>query len=114
MTGFSPRSEWVITEKNWNEVFCRLQILERVFGCRRIYNNGSRASREVYYTPEEIRSLVGLRVNAGSKSDAEFKKLIMKELTTDADRKLDKCINPDPKADPYRWEKIYAPKEVAA
>jgi len=75
VVGFPARSDWAITEKNWEEVYKRLHILERysTFGCYRVYNNGDHAPRQVYFTPEEVRSMIGLSVNAGNKSDTEFR-----------------------------------------
>lgn len=80
VTGFPTKSEWAVTESNWQQLYERLSILERINGCYRIYNNGDHPSREVWFTPEEIRSMVGLSVNAGNKSDAEFKKYIFSRL----------------------------------
>ena len=80
ITGFPPKSGWGINDKNWKELYRRLQILERVNGCYRIYNNGDHGTRSVWFSPEEIRSMVGLSVNAGNKSDAEFKKYIFGKL----------------------------------
>jgi hypothetical protein len=113
-TGFPPKSDWGITEKNWEKVYSRLAIWETVRGCSRTYNNGNKASREVFFTPEEIRSMIGFSVNAGTKSDAEFRKFIFNHLEGDAHTTLERCINPAQIDidDPYRWERIYAPKEV--
>lgn len=115
ITGFPARSEWAITEKNWTEVYCRLQILETVLGCQRRYNNGAdNPTRDMYFTPEEIKSLVGLRVNVGNKSHAEFRNEMFERLETTAKSKLDNFINPlESRAeDPYYWEKLFAPDHV--
>ena len=113
-TGFPARSEWAITEGNWPEVFCRLQIYEAVHGCQRTYNNGDLASREMFYTPEEIRSLIGLSVNVGNKTAAEFRKHIFMRLEDRAKQQLDECIDPPQRYidDPYRREKLFAPTSV--
>jgi hypothetical protein len=110
-TGFPSRSTWAITEKNWEQVYSRVAIYEAVRGCQRTYNNGDKPSREVFFTPEEIRSMIGFSVNAGTKSDAEFRKWIFMHLEGDAIRTLDQCIDPPQRDtdDPYRWEKMYAP-----
>ncbi len=114
MTGFPARSEWAINEGNWQEVYCRLQVLETVIGCQRRYNNGDLASREMFYTPEEVRSLVGLAVNVGNKSNAEFRKDMFRRLEEESKHKLDRLINPKPsdENDPYWREKRYAPTEM--
>jgi hypothetical protein len=113
-TGFPPNSDWGITKKNWEQVYLRLAIWETARGCSRTYNNGDNASREVFFTPEEIRSMIGFSVNAGTKTNAEFKKFIFMHLEGDANTKLDRCVNPAKRDidDPYRWEKMYAPTHV--
>ena len=113
ITGFPAKSQWEITDKNWGELYNRLQILERVNGCYRRYNNGIHKTRDMYFTPAEVFSMVGLSVNAGNKSDAEFKKYIWTKLTDDATTKRDAFWNPSDreKADPYWWENLFAPKE---
>jgi len=88
ITGFPTKSAWQITESNWQQLYKRLSILERINGCYRIYNNGDHATRSVWFTPEEIRSMVGLSVNAGNKSDAEFKKYIFGKLMERAEENL--------------------------
>ena len=110
--GFPKDSPWEITEKNWQKIYVRLNILEKANGCRRIYNNGTHKSREVFFTPQEIESMVGLSVNAGNKSDAEFKKNMMDSLLDDAQAKLEGWTEPNErfKKDPYYWEKLHAPK----
>jgi len=115
-TGFPPRSEWAITESNWKQLYVRLQILETTRGCFRIYNNGGLASREVWFTPAEVKSMIGLSVNAGNKSDAEFRKQIFRLLDEDATGKLNRFIDPPKKMqdDPYYWEKLHDPSRGAA
>jgi len=108
ITGFPPRSDWAITEKNWSELYCRLQILERVNGCYRRYNNGAKnPTRDIYFTPEEVKSMVGLSVNAGNKSDAEFRKYIFEQLANSSKFKLDAFIIPSEESieDGYWWER---------
>ena len=109
--GFPPRSEWAITEQNWQQVYVRVNILEQVRGCMRVYNNGIMASREIWFTPAEIKSMIGLSVNAGNKSDVEFRKHILNLLERDAEGKLDGFINPSQRSldDPYHWEKLFDP-----
>jgi len=82
ITGFPPKSGWGITEQNWQQVYGRLHILERVNDAYRIFNpaNGEDEVRRVYFTAEEVHSMIGMTVNAGNKSDAEFKKYIWSKL----------------------------------
>jgi hypothetical protein len=108
ITGFPPRSDWAITDKNWNEVYCRLHVLETVNGCYRRYNNGAEnPTRDIWFTPEEVESMVGLSVNAGNKSATEFRKYIMDQLIDRSKTKLDSHINPTESAiaDPYWFER---------
>jgi hypothetical protein len=117
ITGFPPRSKtckgnWAITEDNWQQLFIRLSILEKVRGCYRVYNNGTKKSRKMFFTPAEIKSMIGLSVNAGNLTDAAFNKRIMFALSEESKSKLDQFISPyqcdiD---DPYRWEKLFEPK----
>ena len=109
MTGFPGRSEWAITEDNWRAVYVRLQILEQVRGCYRVYNNGAGTPRSMWFTPEEIKSMVGMSVNAGNKTDAQFRKRMFDLMTEDATAQLP-CFSPDKDEDPYRWEKLHNPK----
>ena len=104
---FPPRSPWEITESNWQEIYRRLQIMESVGGCSRRYNNGDGPTRNMWFTPQEIESMIGLRVNAGNASDAEFKKMIFKRLEESATSKLESWTEPSKEtdADPYRWER---------
>lgn len=110
-TGFPAKSQWAITEKNWEALYIRLNLLERVTGCRRVYNNGDLAPREMFFTPEEVRSVIGLSVNAGNKSEAEFKKYLMNYMMDDANVKLETVTLPNDRRieDPYYWEKLFVP-----
>ena len=112
ITGFPAKSEWEITDSNWGELYNRLQILERVNGCYRRYNNGTHKTRDMFFTPEELKSMVGLSVNAGNKSDAEFRKYIMEQLNNSSKFKLDSFKNPSEEAieDGYWWERTYGSK----
>lgn len=82
VTGFPPKSEWAITDDNWREVFTRLSVLEKANGSYRAYHRDKAEGgvKRVYFTPSEIVSMIGLRVNAGNKTKAEFKKTVMTML----------------------------------
>ena len=82
---FPKDSCWKITEKNWEVVYKRLHILERVNGCYRKYGNGIKKTRDMYFKPEEIKSMIGMAVNAGDMSDAKFKTYIYRQLMDRAD-----------------------------
>lgn len=112
VTGFPGRSGWGITESNWQQLYVRLNLLEQVRGCYRIYNNGIHESRSMWFTPAEIKSMVGLSVNAGNKTDAEFRKHLHQLMVNDAESKLQDFEQPSQRDldDPYRWERLFDPK----
>lgn len=92
ITKFPANSNWKITEKNWEEVYRRLHALERVNGCYRIYHpaEGETEPRKVYFTPAEIHSMIGMKVNAGNLSLAGWKTYIHKQLAIRADNDIHK------------------------
>lgn len=90
---FPADSTWAITEKNWEEMFTRVYIYEHMNDCcRRFFvedpdNPGKvhpTERREEWFTPEEIHSMIGLRVNAGGMSDTKFANKMIKILRHDA------------------------------
>ena len=89
-TGFPPKSDWAITEKNWEQVYTRLRIKENVQGCSRIYHPASEGEkpRKMWFTPEEVHSMIGLGVNAGNKSDTEFKNWCYKAMAEEPEAGL--------------------------
>ena len=89
VVGFPPKSRWVITNSNWKQVFKRLYMFERATYSWRTKSDKKGNIDRVYFTPEEIKSMVGFEVNAGNKSDAEFNKTIIKALQSDAIKELD-------------------------
>lgn len=106
ITGFPPKSGWGITEKNWEQVYKRLYVVERIgaIGCYRRYNNGRyNSTRDMYFTPQEVKSMIGLSVNAGNKTDAEFRKYVISRLMEDASQSLGDSL--DDRDDPYYRER---------
>lgn len=103
LTGFPKGSDWTLNENNWREVFKRLSITERITGCYRTYDNGHRKPRKMYFQPEEVKSMIGLSVNAGNKTETEFKNYIWKRLMEGAESELHAydCIDP---SNPYKRE----------
>jgi len=77
--GFPSKSEWAITESNWQQVYMRLNIYERAAGAMRLSIEDN-VKQDVFITPAEVHSMIGLAVNVGNKSDAEFKKMIFERL----------------------------------
>ena len=76
VTGFPPKSAWKITPENWEEIFHRLFIVEKIGGP---YRTGPKG-KAVKFTPEEVHSMIGLSVNAGNKSETEFYKWVKTNL----------------------------------
>lgn len=87
--GFPLGSEWKITNSNWKQVFKRLHMFERATYSWRSMSDKKGNIERVYFTPDEIKSMVGLEVNAGSKSDAEFNKMVIKAMTENATKAID-------------------------
>lgn len=94
---FPAKSEWKITQGNWEEIYLRLHILEIIGKPYRIYSvpdkdDPTKASttdrRKVYFSPEEIFSMIGLAVNAGNLSKAKYQSYIYKELLKKAEFSL--------------------------
>lgn len=96
---FPAGDNWKISQKNWEEIYRRLYLLEKVNGPYRVFcvpdkDDPTKASatetREEYFTPEEIHSMIGLSVNAGNLTDAKFKNYIYKEWVAKAAYNLKK------------------------
>ena len=66
ITGF-PKGQWCITEENWREMFRRFNLYEMMRGAMRTING-----EDTFFTPAEVRKLIGLTTNAGNTSDAKF------------------------------------------
>ena len=90
---FPHDSTWGITEENWEETFTRLYVYEQTNECcRRFFvedpdNPGKvhpTERRVVWFTPEEVRSMIGLRVNAGCMTNTQFATKIINDLRRDA------------------------------
>lgn len=90
ITGYPVKSEWAITDDNWREIFTRLNMVERVSGAYRSYHREKSEGgvKYVFFTPAEVKSMIGLRVNAGNKSNREFSNWIEKRLREEAGRKI--------------------------
>ena len=90
VTGYPPKSEWAINETNWETIYRRLWMIEKLSGAYR----QSWKDEEItdhFFTPEEVRSMIGLRVNAGNKSDAEFMKWVKARWTETTDQRLERA-----------------------
>lgn len=72
-----------ITAANWQEVYTRLTMHERVFGALRIGPDG-----ESGFTPEEVRAHIGLHTNVRDESKAWFHAHLVRNLRLDAGRTL--------------------------
>ena len=89
MTGYPKGSRWEITEENWEVMFERLHIVERVFGAYRFTFTENQTRKPLYITPDDVKSFIGLRTNAGNKSAAEFNKMVMNKLKENARNKME-------------------------
>lgn len=59
-----------ITEKNWRRWYARVHIIEKVTGAWRFDGDGT----PVYFTPDEVRSHIGLSTNVTPETDAQWRK----------------------------------------
>jgi hypothetical protein len=77
ITGF-PKGDWAITKDNAVEMFERLTMYEKVSGVLRkfVQFDPLEPVNEVPITWKEVQSLIGLRTNAGNKTDLEFHKTL--------------------------------------
>lgn len=74
----------VITEKNAEEVFKRVNMVETVSGAYRTIAGGGK----VFFTLAEVKSLIGLSTNASAKTALQFDKGIMRILKENASQEL--------------------------
>ena len=80
---FPKDSEWGITDSNWRDVFSRFRRFEIVDGAWRYLQKQPRK-----ITPQEVRSMIGLRVNAGNQTQAQFEKILKTRLIEAAEAAL--------------------------
>ena len=90
VTKFPPKSGWSITEKNWEEIYTRIVAVEKVSDAYRIYSPAEDETevKKIYFTPDEIHSMIGFSVNAGNSSKTEFMKWMYKRATQNAEYDL--------------------------
>lgn len=84
--GFPP-GEWVITRGNWQEVYTRVYMWERIFGGMRNQIVDDKME-QVYFMPQEIYSMIGFHVNAGTKTKTEFQETICHVMRAQAERNI--------------------------
>ena len=70
-----------ITDKNWKEVYVRLNMWESAFGPFFI---------SAPYTPAMIHAHIGLKVNVSPESKAKFKNRLAKSLRVDSEERVEK------------------------
>jgi hypothetical protein len=71
-----PKGNWEITDSNWKEIYKRINILEKTTYAWRSRETGNGVYKEVFFTPAEIFSMIGLRVNAGNQTTGQFMKQV--------------------------------------
>ena len=78
---FPKGPSWAITKQNWEEVFIRVHMWEQVIGALRLGfeqvdsdDNGKPPLEKIsiYFTPDEIESMIGFQVNAGAQTDKQY------------------------------------------
>ena len=74
-----------ITEVNWEEFYARLHVLERVHGSLLMQDG-----LPVYFTPDDVRRHIGLRVNVAEEKRPSFERRIMRGLREEAIREARK------------------------
>lgn len=79
-----PPGPWKITEENWKEMFTRLLTYEKLYGAMRKKSLGGFESMDIFFTPEEIRSLIGLTTNVGNYTNRQFWAEIARRLKEQA------------------------------
>ncbi len=88
---FPPKCNWTITENNWQEIFLRLNMVETSLGCyRRLLDGGKML--DVFFSPEEIQSMIGFEVNAGNQGRAACNNQITTRLLDNARAKLNRFL----------------------
>ena len=65
-----------ITQKNWEQFYKRINLLEKVFGCYHYIN-----AEPNYITEEDVKRLIGLHTNAAPKTKNQFLKQFLIRLT---------------------------------
>lgn len=85
-TGFPEKGPWEITEANAEEMYRRIYMVERVYGAMRVITKQER-NEDVFFTPEDVKLLIGLKTNAGGKTTAKFNAEIIKRMNEAAARK---------------------------
>lgn len=72
-----------ITEANWREWYTRLAMIEKLYGPMRATSDGP-----VFFTPDEVRAHIGLRVNVADETKAKFNARMARFLREQASRAL--------------------------
>ena len=95
-----PEPAWGITEDNWKECFVRISVWEHLFGSFRMgWDNDlpqdgppEPTPVDLPFAPEEIVSMIGLSVNAGTQTDEEFGQHMYQNMKRKAQDKLRKYL----------------------
>ena len=76
-----------ITKDNWEDVWRRVYIYEKLLGARRKQTFEGNAL-DLFFRPEQIWAHIGLKTNFGIKSFSEFAYSIMKGPVKDAEQQM--------------------------
>lgn len=72
-----PAPGWGITEKNVEKFIDRLMMYQAVNGPLLIASDAEGKATGLFVTPEQVRSLVGLKVNVATVPENTFRKTLM-------------------------------------
>lgn len=75
-----------ITEKNWQDFFVRVDILQRRDKGAFLYEDKDGKTVPYYLTPKDIQDHIGLTTNASKETDAKWERRVSKYLMGEAVR----------------------------
>lgn len=77
---------WAIMKDNWEETYIRLYMYEHAMQPMRV--DPKIGAPKIYFTPSEVRSMIGLHVNAGTQSQEDFEQHLLRLIRRDGEYKL--------------------------
>lgn len=80
-----PAPGWGITEKNVEKFVDRLMMYQAVHGPLLVEMDAEGKTQGRFVTPEQVRSLVGLKVNVSTVPENTFRKTLMRGVEHLAD-----------------------------
>lgn len=77
-----------ITEKNWKEFMFRSRLYTKVFSAPMTRHDRDGSPEGLDFSPEDIKSHIGLTTNVSTKSRAGFLKRVIRVLEREAERSI--------------------------